>query len=143
MQALKRLRSMEILHSRIDKKGGTLNPPSGKPLLRWKKGFSTESKAYTGEAEGDKPFFKERMYRSGKAIKRGLRFKLKCILDITAMVYIMTDKVMDRIHLNFLNKSYLDTVREGYWFIGFDEKFIEDAFKVSEKAIKKVQLSYI
>jgi len=62
---------------------------------------------------------------------------------IMAMVYIMTDKVLNRIHLNLPSKSYLHTVREGYRRAGFDEKFVEDALKVSEKAIKKDPPRYL
>jgi hypothetical protein len=56
---------------------------------------------------------------------------------ITAMVYIMTDKILDRIHLNLPSRSYLETVKEGYKAAGFDETFIDDALAISEKAIKK------
>lgn len=56
---------------------------------------------------------------------------------ITAMVYIMTDKILDRINLNLPSRSYLETVKEGYRAAGFDEAFIEDALAISEKAIKK------
>lgn len=56
---------------------------------------------------------------------------------IIAMVYIMTDKILDRIHLNLPSRSYLETVKEGYRAAGFDEAFIEDALAISEKAIKK------
>ena len=62
---------------------------------------------------------------------------------IMAMAYIMTDKVLDRIHLNLPSRSYLETVKVGYQAAGFDEKILEDAFKVSEKAIKKNPPRYL
>jgi hypothetical protein len=62
---------------------------------------------------------------------------------ITAMVYIMTDKILNRIHLNLPSKSYLETVREGYRAAGFDESFIDDALAISEKAIKKYPTSFL
>jgi len=49
----------------------------------------------------------------------------------------MTDKILDRIHLNLPSRSYLETVKEGYKAAGFDETFIEEALAISEKAIKK------
>jgi len=72
---------------------------------------------------------------------------VKVILEdgttITAMVYIMTDKILDRIHLNLPSRSYLGTVRQGYKAAGFDEAFIEEALGVSEKAIKKYPPSFL
>jgi len=72
---------------------------------------------------------------------------VKVILEdgtsITAMVYIMTDKILDRIHLNLPSRSYLETVREGYRAAGFDESFIEDALAISEKAIKKYPARFL
>ena len=62
---------------------------------------------------------------------------------IMAMVYIMTDKVLDRIHLNLPSRSYLEIVKVGYQAAGFNEKILEDAFKVSEKAIKKNPPGYL
>jgi hypothetical protein len=57
--------------------------------------------------------------------------------SIVAMVYIMTNKIQDRIHLNLPSRSYLETVKEGYRAAGFDEAFIEDALAISQKACKK------
>lgn len=62
---------------------------------------------------------------------------------ITAMVYIMTDKILERIHLNLPSKTYLETVREGYRDAGFDEGFIEEALAFSEKASKKYSSRFI
>jgi len=69
--------------------------------------------------------------------KQDVKVTLEDGTTIMAMVYIMTDKILDRIHLNLPSRSYLDTVREGYKAAGFDESFIEDAWVISEKAIKK------
>jgi hypothetical protein len=52
---------------------------------------------------------------------------------ITAMVYIMTDEVMERIQLNLPSRSYLETVRVGYAMAGFDNKYIEAALDISRK----------
>jgi len=57
--------------------------------------------------------------------------------SIVAMVYIMTNKIQNRIHLNLPSRSYLETVKEGYRTAGFDEAFIEDALAISKKACKK------
>lgn len=51
---------------------------------------------------------------------------------ITAMVYIMTKKMKDRIRLNLPSRSYLATVKEGYKDFGFNIKFIEEAIMVSK-----------
>ncbi len=39
---------------------------------------------------------------------------------VNAMVYIMTDNIMDRIHLNISSQSFLVVVKEGYKSAGFD-----------------------
>ena len=67
--------------------------------------------------------------------KKDVKVTLENGKTITAMVYIMTDKVLDRINLNLPSKSYLDTVIEGYEEAGFDLKFIDEALKISDKAI--------
>lgn len=54
---------------------------------------------------------------------------------VTVMVYIMTGKIKDRIHLNLPSQSYLRIVEAGYRSAGFDTSIIEDALKVSEDAI--------
>ena len=59
------------------------------------------------------------------------------------MVYIMTDKIIDRIHFNIPSRSYLETVKEGYEAAGFDLKFIDDALAISEKAIMKHPPKYL
>lgn len=56
---------------------------------------------------------------------------------ITAMVYIMTNKIDDRIHLNLPSQSYLRTVQEGYEMAGFDLSIIAEALRVSDETIKK------
>ena len=56
---------------------------------------------------------------------------------VLAMVYIMTDKVLERIHLNLPSLGYLETVQEGYEKAGFDMQYLEEALKISEKAIEK------
>jgi len=67
--------------------------------------------------------------------KKDVKVTLEDGKTITAMVYIMTDKVLDRIHLNLPSKTYLDIVIEGYEDAGFDLKFIDEALEISDKAI--------
>lgn len=50
---------------------------------------------------------------------------------VTAMVYIMTSEMKDRIKLNPPSRSYLTTVKKGYEDHGFDYKLIEEAIEVS------------
>lgn len=69
--------------------------------------------------------------------KENAKIELEDGTILTAMVYIMTDKVLERIHLNLPRKSYLDTVKEGYRTAGFDEDFIQEALETSEKYIKR------
>lgn len=75
--------------------------------------------------------------------KKDVKVNLEDGNIITAMVYIMTDKVLDRINLNLPSTSYLDTVIEGYEAARFDLKFIDEALVVSEKEIKKYPTKYI
>jgi hypothetical protein len=75
--------------------------------------------------------------------KEDVKVKLEDGTIVEAMVYIMTDKVMDRIYLNLPSRSYLETVKAGYHAAGFDEVFIEDALATSEKAIKKYPPSFL
>ena len=69
--------------------------------------------------------------------KENVVVKLESGEHIMAMVYIMTDKMKDRIHLNFPSRRYVDIVTAGYLEAGFDTAFIEDALEVSKKAIRK------
>ena len=75
--------------------------------------------------------------------KEDVKLTLEDGRTITAMVYIMTDKVLERIYLNLPRKSYLETVREGYRTAGFDEVFIEEALDESKKAVKKYPQSFL
>ncbi|OLS02569.1 AIG2-like family protein [Tissierella creatinophila DSM 6911] len=51
---------------------------------------------------------------------------------VEAMVYIMTDKIKDRIHLNLPSKNYLQGVRVGYESFGFDQEYIDKALEESK-----------
>lgn len=75
-------------------------------------------------------------------VKQDVKVTMEDGTSIIAMVYIMTDKIHDRIHLNLPSRSYLKTVKEGYKTAGFDEAFIKDALAVSEKAIKNYPPSF-
>jgi len=75
--------------------------------------------------------------------KKDVKVTLEDGAIVEVMVYIMTDKVMDRIYLNLPSRSYLETVKAGYHAAGFDEAFIEDALATSEKAIKKNPPSFL
>lgn len=48
------------------------------------------------------------------------------------MVYIMTDKIKDRINLNLPSDYYLEIVKEGYEEFRFNFKYIEEAIKISK-----------
>jgi hypothetical protein len=65
--------------------------------------------------------------------KMEVKLNLETGERITAMVYIMTDEVMERIQLNLPSRSYLKTVRAGYAMAGFDNKYIEAALDISRK----------
>lgn len=67
--------------------------------------------------------------------KKDLEVELEGGEIVTAMVYIMTDKIKDRINLNLPSERYLKIVEEGYTAAGFDIGFIEEALKVSAEAI--------
>ena len=54
---------------------------------------------------------------------------------VEAMVYIMTNKIKDRINLNLPSEYYLNAVREGYEEFGFDLKYLKEAIELSK--IKK------
>lgn len=72
---------------------------------------------------------------------------VKVILDtgesVMAMVYIMTDKIPNRIHLNVPSPGYLQTVRAGYKTAGFDGKYIDDALDISEREILRHPPTYL
>lgn len=51
---------------------------------------------------------------------------------VTAMVYIMTNKIKDRIELNLPSKSYLEAVKEGYESFGFKLKYLDEALEASK-----------
>lgn len=69
--------------------------------------------------------------------KKDLEVELESGEIVTAMVYIMTDKIKDRINLNLPSERYLKIVEEGYTDAGFDIGFIEEALKVSAEAISE------
>jgi hypothetical protein len=50
---------------------------------------------------------------------------------VKAMVYIMTDKIKDRINLNLPSEYYLNAVNKGYEYFRFNFKYIEEALKIS------------
>lgn len=69
--------------------------------------------------------------------KKDLKVELESRETVTAMVYIMTDKIKDRIHINLPSQSYLKTVEAGYIAAGFDKVFIEEALKISAEALSE------
>lgn len=75
--------------------------------------------------------------------KEDLKVTMEDGTTITAMVYIMTNEVLDRIHINLPSRSYLNIVKEGYKAAGFDKKFIDEALDISEKAIEENPPSYL
>ena len=52
---------------------------------------------------------------------------------ISAMVYIMTSKIKDRINLSLPSEKYYKAVMDGYKDHGFDPKYILEAIEVSVK----------
>lgn len=75
--------------------------------------------------------------------KRDLKVELETGETVTAMVYIMTNKIKDRIHINLPSQSYLKTVQAGYIAAGFDIGFIEEALKISAEALSDNELDNI
>lgn len=68
--------------------------------------------------------------------KENIQVELETGEIVTAMVYIMTDKMKDRIHLNLPSQGYLRTVKGGYKNAGFDLSFIDEAVEISTKSEK-------
>lgn len=64
--------------------------------------------------------------------KKDIPVELETGEIVTAMVYIMTDKIKDRNHLNLPSRRYLTTVKEGYESAGFDLSFLEKAIEISK-----------
>lgn len=52
---------------------------------------------------------------------------------VTAMVYIMTDKMPERIHLNLPSHQYLNIVQEGYRDHGFPNRYLGEALEASRR----------
>lgn len=75
--------------------------------------------------------------------KNNIRVELESREKVTAMVYIMTDKIKDRINLNLPSKRYLGIVKEGYIAAGFDIGFIEEALKISAETLSDNELDNI
>lgn len=75
--------------------------------------------------------------------KKDLKAELETGETVTAMAYIMTNKIKDRIHLNLPSKSYLKTVEAGYTAAGFDIGFIEEALKISAEALNNNEIDNI
>ena len=63
--------------------------------------------------------------------KENIRVELETGETATAMVYIMTKKIKDRIELNLPSQSYLEAVKEGYEDFGFNLKYLHEALKTS------------
>ena len=53
---------------------------------------------------------------------------------VEAMVYIMTDKIKDRIHLNLPSQRYLRAIQVGYTKAEFDLGIIETALKAHRRS---------
>lgn len=64
--------------------------------------------------------------------KENMEVELETGEVVEAMIYIMTNKMKDRIHLNLPSKSYLATVWEGYNGHGFNTEFIDEAIEASQ-----------
>lgn len=66
--------------------------------------------------------------------KKDIQVELENGEVVTAMVYIMTDKIKDRISLNPPSRMYWDIVLEGYQSAGFDPDFLGEALDISTEA---------
>ena len=75
--------------------------------------------------------------------KENVEVELENGEKVIAMIYIMTDKIKDRIHINLPSRRYLNVVKEGYQAAGFDSKFIDEALDISEKAIEENPPSFL
>lgn len=75
--------------------------------------------------------------------KKDLKVELESGEAVTAMVYIMTNKIKDRIHLNLPGPGYLKTVKEGYVAAGFDVGFIEEALMISAETLSENEIGSI
>ena len=56
---------------------------------------------------------------------------------VTAMVYIMNDKLKSRRHINLPSRMYLNIVIEGYIDADFDIKYLESALEISREKVYK------
>ena len=63
--------------------------------------------------------------------KEDMEVEIETGETVTAMVYIMTREMKDRIKLNLPSRIYLATVKEGYENHGFDIKVLDEALKIS------------
>jgi len=63
---------------------------------------------------------------------RGSKNNAYLTIESKKMVYIMTDKIKDRISLNMPSKNYLAAVKEGYREFGFDLKYLKEALDISK-----------
>lgn len=63
--------------------------------------------------------------------KENIPVELETGETVTAMVYIMTKKIKNRIELNLPSQSYLEAVKEGYEDFGFNLKYLHEALKTS------------
>lgn len=64
--------------------------------------------------------------------KEDIEVELETGETVTAMVYIMTNKIKERIELNLPSKSYLEAVKEGYESFGFNLKYLDKALEASK-----------
>jgi len=101
----------------------TIEPCNGKkvPVLVWE--VEPKDELALDRYEGYPSFY----------YKEDIPVELETGEIVTAMVYIMTNKIKDRIHLNSPSQSYLRTVKEGYKSAGFDLSFIDEAIEISTK----------
>ncbi|PRR78451.1 AIG2-like family protein [Clostridium liquoris] len=101
----------------------TIEPCKGKrvPALIWE--VQSKDELALDRYEGYPSFY----------YKEDIPVELETGEIVTAMVYIMTNKIKDRIHLNSPSQSYLRTVKEGYKSAGFDLSFIDEAIEISTK----------
>ena len=102
----------------------TIEPSQGKkvPVLVWEIG--PEDEKALDRYEGHPNFY----------YKKDIPVKLETGEMVTAMVYIMTDKIKDRTDLNLPSRMYWEIVLGGYQSAGFDPDFLGEAFDISTEA---------
>lgn len=93
---------------------------SGVPVVVWK--IKDEDELSLDRYEGYPNFY----------YKENIPVELDSGKVVEAMVYIMTNKIPERIHPNQPSQRYLESVREGYRSFGLKKEYIDEALEISK-----------